>query len=148
MRGRSRSYETSLDRAGLALGAGGLLAGLAVLLLVVAAGQRDALSLVASWILGTVFAMLGITAVATPLWLVLHLSGLRRMWHAAALGALLAMIVFVAGQTYGFGLFDAPPSDHRTWLYRWFSALATSGLLAIVGAAIGAAMWRVAYRRA
>ncbi len=144
----SRTYETTLDRAGLALATGGILGGLTVLALVVAAGQRDPLSLAAAWILGTVFTTLGITAVAGPLWLILHLAGYRRAWHAAALGALVTMIIFVAGQTYGFGLFNAPVTDGRTLLFRWLSALATSALVAIVSALIATAMWRVAYRPA
>ncbi|QDX28142.1 hypothetical protein FPZ54_06420 [Sphingomonas suaedae] len=147
MRASAPHYDTTLDRAGLALALGGALGGVVVLLLVVAAGQREPLSLFASWVLGTVFTTLGITAVGAPLWLILHLAGYRRAWHAAALGALVALVVFVAGQTYGFGLIDAPISDTRTWLFRWASALATSGLLAGVSAGIAYAMWRVAYRR-
>lgn len=143
---RVRSYETTLDRAGLALAAGGLLGGLMVLALVLAAGQRDVLSLFAAGVLGTVFTTLGVTAVAAPLWLVLHVAGYRRAWHAAALGALVAMVVFVAGQTYGFGFFNAPVSDGQTIFYRWLSALATSGIVAIVAAGIALVMWRVAYR--
>ena len=125
MRASAPHYDTTLDRAGLALALGGALGGVVVLLLVVAAGQREPLSLFASWVLGTVFTTLGITAVGAPLWLILHLAGYRRAWHAAALGALVALVVFVAGQTYGFGLIDAPISDTRTWLFRWASALAT-----------------------
>lgn len=147
MRKLPRQYETTLDRAGLALVTGGGLGGLVVLLLVVAGGQRDPLALMTALVLGTVFTMLGVTAVGAPLWLVMHLSGYRRGWHAAALGALLALIVFVAGQTYGFGFAGAPVTDGRTLFLRWLSALATSGLLAVVAAAIGYAMWRVAYRR-
>ncbi|PKP89394.1 MAG: hypothetical protein CVT77_17955 [Alphaproteobacteria bacterium HGW-Alphaproteobacteria-16] len=146
MRGPSRRYETSLDRVGFALATGGALGGVVVLLLVVAAGQRDPGGLLASWALGTVFTTLGITAVAAPIWFALHLAGYRRAWHAAMIGAAIAMILFVAGQTYGFGFLEAPPSDGRTLLYRWLSALATSGLLAIVSAGIAVAMWRVAYR--
>lgn len=147
MRAPAPHYDTTLDRAGLALALGGALGGLVVLLLVVAAGQRELLSLFASWVLGTVFTTLGITAVGAPLWLILHLAGYRRAWHAAVLGALVALVIFVAGQTYGFGLIDAPISDTRTWLFRWVSALATSGLLAAVSAGIALAMWRTAYRR-
>lgn len=148
MRAPLRRYETTLDRAGLALAAGGLLGGGVVLLLVIAGGQRDPLSLLLAWLLGSLFTAIGITAVGAPLWAVLHLAGYRRAWHAALLGSVLAMIVFVAGQTYGFGLFDAPPSDARTALFRWMSAAATSALLALVAAGIAAAMWRIAYRPA
>jgi hypothetical protein len=142
-----RAYETTLDRAGLALAAGSLLGGCVVVALVMLAGQRDPLALVAAWLLGTVFSLLGITAVAGPLWLALHLAGLRRARHAALVGAIAALAIFVGGQTYGFGLFAMPPTDSRTLLFRWVSALATSGVLAFVAAAIGVAMWKVAYRR-
>lgn len=148
MRAPSRRYETTLDRAGLALAAGGLLGGFVVLSLFLAGGEREALPLLGAWLLGTLFTALGITAVGAPLWLALHLAGWRRVWHAAALGAGLALILFVAGQTHGLGLVDAPPSDGRTLLFRWASATATSALLALVAAGIAAAMWRVAYRPA
>jgi uncharacterized BrkB/YihY/UPF0761 family membrane protein len=124
MRAPQRRYETTLDRAGFALATGGALGGMLVLLLVLAGGQNDPASLFAAWALGALFVSLGIAAVAAPLWFVFHLLGWRRVWHAALLGAGLAMIVFVAGQTYGFGLFDAPPSDARTALFRWLSAAA------------------------
>lgn len=148
MRAPPRHYETTLDRAGLALAAGGLLGGIVVLLLVISGGQRDPLSLLAAWLLGSLFTALGITAVGAPLWFACHLAGWRRIWHAALLGAGLALVLFVAGQTYGFGLLDAPPSDARTALFRWLSATATSALIALVAAGIAAAMWRIAYRPA
>lgn len=140
-------YDTTLDRAGLALATGGLLGGFVVLVLVIAAGQRDMLALLAAGLLGTLFTTLGITAVAGPVWLVLHLAGYRRAWHAGVLGAVVALVMFVAGQTYGFGLFEGPPSDDRTMYFRWFSALATSAVIALVASGIAVAMWRVAYRR-
>lgn len=148
MRARPRRYETTLDRAGFAFATGGGLGGVLVFLLVLAGGQSDPASLFAAWALGALFVTLGIATVAAPLWFVLHLLNYRQAWHAAALGAVLAMIVFVAGQTYGFGLLDAPPSDPRTMLYRWMSAAATSALIALVAAGIAVAMWRVAYRPA
>ncbi|MCW4463750.1 hypothetical protein OK349_18755 [Sphingomonas sp. BT-65] len=148
MRAPPRHYETTLDRAGFAFATGGGLGGVLVLLLVLAGGQSDPASLLAAWALGALFVTLGIATVAAPLWFVLHLLGRRQAWHAAALGAGLAMIVFVAGQTYGFGLLDAPPSDARTALFRWLSAAATSALIALVAAGIAVAMWRVAYRPA
>src|SRR5690606_25919340 len=125
-------YDTTLDRAGLALALGGALGGIVIFLLVVAAGQRDAASLVAAWVLGTIFSALGIAGAGGPLWLVLHLAGYRRAWHAAALGAGISLILFVGAQTYGFGFLAAPDSDLRTALFRWISALGTSALLAIV----------------
>ncbi len=140
-------YDTTLDRAGLALALGGALGGIVVLFLVLAAGQREPASLVAAWMLGMIFSALGIAAVASPLWLVLHLAGYRRAWHAVALGVFISLVLFVGAQTYGFGLLAAPASDLRTTLFRWISALGTSALLAIVAAGIALSMWRVAYRR-
>lgn len=143
-----RRYETTLDRVGFALATGGALGGVLVLLLVLAGGQADATALLAAWALGALFVTLGIAAVAAPLWLGFHVMGWRKPWHAAALGAALAMVVFVAAQTHGFGLFDAPPSDGRAALFRWLSATATSALIALAAAGIALAMWRVAYRPA
>ncbi len=148
LRAPSRRYETTLDRAGFALATGGALGGVLVLLLVLAGGQADAAALLAAWALGALFVTLGIAAVAAPLWLGFHVMGWRTPWHAAALGALLALAVFVAGQTYGFGLLDAPSADGRTTLFRWLSATATSALIALAAAGIALAMWRVAYRPA
>ncbi|MCA1197050.1 hypothetical protein K9B35_03645 [Sphingomonas sp. R647] len=147
MRAPAPHYDTTLDRAGFALALGGALGGLVVLLLVFAAGQRDVTSLAAAWMLGTIFSALGIAGAGGPLWLVLHLAGYRRAWHAATLGALISLVLFVGAQTYGFGFLAAPASDLRTALFRWISALGTSALLAMVAAAIALAMWRVAYRR-
>lgn len=147
MRASAPHYDTTLDRAGFALALGGALGGIVVLLLVFAAGQREAVPLVASWLLGTVFTALGIAGVGGPLWLMLHVAGYRRAWHAAALGVGISLVLFVGAQTYGFGFLAAPPSDMRTWLFRWISALGTGALLAIVAAGIALAMWRLAYRR-
>jgi hypothetical protein len=137
----------SIDRAGLALGAGSALAGGIVLGLLLLGGQRDPLGLFGGWLIGSLFSGLAITAVGGPIWLALHIAGLRRAWHAALVGATTAMLIFVGAQTYGFGLFAAPAIDGRTWLFRWLSALATSAILALIAAAIGAVMWRIAYRR-
>lgn len=147
MRAPAPHYDTTLDRAGFALALGGALGGLVVLLLVFAAGQREVTSLAAAWMLGTIFSALGIAGAGGPLWLVLHLAGYRRAWHAAVLGALISLVLFVGAQTYGFGFLAAPTSDLRTALFRWISALGTSALLAMVAAGIALAMWRVAYRR-
>jgi hypothetical protein len=142
-----RRYDITIDRAGLALGVGSALAGKIVLVLLVMGGQREPLDLLSGWLIGSVFSGIAITVVGGPIWLVMHIAGLRRAWHAAMVGALTAMVIFVGAQTYGFGMFDMPTIDGRTWLYRWLSALASSALLAIIAAAIAAIMWRIAYRR-
>jgi hypothetical protein len=142
-----QSYEATLDRVGLALGVGAALGGALVLGLSMLGGQRDPFYLVEAWLLGTVFVGIGITAVAGPLWLVMHVAGLRRARHAALVGALAALAIFVGAQTWGFGIADMPVMDNRTLLFRWASALLTSGVLAAIAALIAAIMWRIAYRR-
>ncbi len=142
-----RRYDTSIDRAGLALGAGSALAGLIVLALLLLGGQRQPLNLLSGWLIGSIFSGLAITAVGGPIWLVMHVAGLRRSWHAALVGAVTAMVIFVGAQTYGFGMLDMPEIDSRTLLFRWLSALASSALLAGLAAGIAAIMWRIAYRR-
>lgn len=137
--------ETSLDRCGLALAAGALMGGTVWLLLAIG-GAASALAAATALILGTLFTALGIAAVAAPIWLVLHLKGWRRLGHAALAGAAIGFFVSLCAQTYGFGLFDAPPSDGWSLLYRWISAGATSLLLSGVAAAIATVMWVVAYR--
>jgi hypothetical protein len=142
-----RRYDTTLDRAGLALGTGSALAGVIVLILLLLGGQREPLNLLGGWLLGGIFSGLAITAVGGPVWLVMHVAGWRRAWHAALVGALIAMVIFVGAQTYGFGMFDMPEMDGRTLLFRWLSAAASSVLLAALAAGIAAIMWRIAYRR-
>jgi hypothetical protein len=140
-------YDAKLDRVGLALAVGSALGGALVVALRLAAGERNPMYLSGSWLLGTVFVAIGITAVVGPLWLVMHVAGLRRARHAALVGALAALAIFVGAQTWGFGMLDMPVMDNRTWLYIWLSALATSAVLAAAAALIGVIMWRIAYRR-
>ena len=144
--GMRTGYDTTLDRAGLALATGGALGGLVAMLLVFAGGERDLLPLLAGGVAGAIACTIVITAIAAPLWWVLHRAGRRRAWHAAALGAAITLILFVAAQTQGFGLLGT--MGGAAAFYRWASALATSALLAIVAAGIALAMWRVAYRPA
>lgn len=145
--GAVRRYDTSIDRAGLALGVGSGFAGLIVLALLLLGGKRDPMSLVSGWLIGSLIAGVAITAVGGPLWLVMHVAGLRRARHAALVGMVTAMAIFVGAQTYGFGLFEMPPMDSRALLFRWFSAIATSGILALFAGATAVLMWRIAYRR-
>lgn len=140
-------YDTSIDRAGLALGAGSAFAGLIVIGLLLIGGKRDPLSLISGWLIGSLIAGIAITAVGGPLWLVMHVAGLRRARHAALVGAVTALAIFIGAQTYGFGLFEMPPMDNRALLLRWLSAIATSGIMALFAGATAVLMWRIAYRR-
>ncbi len=141
------AYQTSLDRAGLAIGFGGLIGAALSVVLTIAGGHSGALGVFAAIVLGWLFSVLAITAVAAPIWLVLHTSGRRGPGHAALVGGVTGFVLLLFSQTYGFGLFDAPPSDMRTLLFRWLSAALLSLLFAGLTAVTGYAMWRVAYRR-
>ncbi|WP_375397952.1 hypothetical protein [uncultured Sphingomonas sp.] len=141
------AYETSIDRAGLAIGAGGLICGAIATILAVAAGQADGAVLATTFLGGGMIAAAGITALAALPWALLHGAGRRGPGHAAALGGAIGFVLFLAGQTHGFGLLAPPGIDARAALFRWASAIATSVALAAMAAGIGVAMWRVAYRR-
>ncbi|RYD50534.1 MAG: hypothetical protein EOP60_11475 [Sphingomonadales bacterium] len=118
-----------------------------VVALLLMGGTRDPVLLLKGWLIGSLLSGIAITAVGGPLWLVLHVAGLRRARHAGLVGAVTAMAIFVGAQTYGFGLFEMPPMDNSAWLYRWLSAIASSAVLALAAALIAVTMWRIAYRR-
>lgn len=139
-------HETSLDRAGLAVAVGGMMGGGVSAGLTAIGTPSGTWGLIGAFILGSILSALAITAVAAPVWIFMHLSGRRGAGNAARVGAVTGFVIFVFGQTYGFGLFDAPPSDIQTLLFRWASAIATSLILAAIAAVIGVIMWRVAYR--
>jgi hypothetical protein len=140
-------YETSIDRVGLAIGAGGLMGGAIGVLLIVFAGTHDIGALVAALLIGSLMTALSITALAAIPWALLHASGRRGPISAAALGAAIGFVLFLGGQTYGYGLFTMPAMDARTLLYRWASGFLTSLIMAAMAAGIAVVMWRVAYRK-
>ena len=142
-----RHYQTSLDRAGHSLLAGATIAGVVIAALLFAGGQHSVFALVAGWLIGGVLALIAMLATGGPIWLIFHMRRFRGPFAAATAGALAGLIPFVAGQTYGFGLFAAPPSDGETMLYRWASALAVGLTTAALVMMIALVMWRVAYRR-
>jgi len=138
--------ETTLERAGAALACGGLASGL-IWTLLAALGGASLSGLVMILLLGTLFSAAGITALAAPVWLLLHLAGRRGLGTAAVAGGSLAFLLFLFAQTYGFGLAAAPLADAGTWTMRWLSAAATSAGFALIGGGVGALMWWVAYGR-
>jgi hypothetical protein len=139
-------YDAPPDRIGLAIGAGGVIAGTLLWLLVLAGGQRDPLALAFSWLAASLFAALAMTALGGPLWLVMHVAGLRGGRHAALLGGLSAFAIALAVQTQGFGMF-APATGDGGGALRWAGAVGFSLLLAGFAAGVAAIMWRIAYRR-
>lgn len=142
-----RGYDTTLDRAGLSLGAGGLAGGVVASILVAIGGPPSPLGIVVGFAVGVVITAMAAVAVAGPLWLIAHALHRRGPGTAALIGAVCGFALFLGGQTYGFGLFAMPAIDARTLMFRWISAVATSVILAGLSAAIGLVMWRVAYRR-
>lgn len=140
-------YETTLDRAGLALAAGGLVGGLFAAVLVLIGSGGAPLALLVGFVVGVVITTMAAVAIGGPVWLVCHAFGQRGPWMAILVGALAGFALFLGGQTYGFGLFAMPVTDTQTLLFRWISAVATSLILSLVAALIGWTMWRVAYRR-
>lgn len=140
-------YEATLDRAGLALTAGGLVGGVFATVLVLIGSGAAPLELLAGFLVGAVITAMAAVAIGGPVWLLCHAFGQRGPWMAILVGALAGFALFLGGQTYGFGLFAMPVTDSETLLFRWISAVATSLILALVSALIGWTMWRVAYRR-
>ena len=109
----SHQYETSIDRVGLAIGAGGLMGGAIGVLLMLFAGTYDIGALLTAMLVGSLMTALSITALAAIPWALLHASGRRGPIAAAALGAAIGFVLFLGGQTYGFGAFAAPAIDAR-----------------------------------
>lgn len=140
-------YEASLDRAGLALTAGGAVGGLFAAGLVTVGSGLDPFPMLIGFLVGAVITVMAVVAIGGPVWLLCHALDRRGPWSAVSVGALAGFALFLGGQTYGFGIFGMPPGDPPTVLYRWTSAIATSLVLALLSALIGWTMWRVAYRR-
>lgn len=143
-----RGYEASLDRAGLALAAGGVVGGVFAAVLVSIGTGPQPFAMLVGFVVGMIITAMLAVAVGGPIWLVCHVLGRRGPVMAALVGALAGFALFLGGQTYGFGVFEMPATDAQTLLFRWISAIATSLVLALVAALIAWTMWRVAYRRA
>lgn len=141
-------YETSIDRVGLAIAAGGAMGGVIAAVLLAFAGDYGVGALASGLAIGAVLTALGITALAIVPWALLHAGGRRGPGSAALVGATIGFMLFLGGQTYGFGLAHAPVMGGGTWLYRWASAIATSLVMAAMTAGVAVVMWRIAYRRA
>ena len=147
MMAQRRRYETSLDRVGLAIGAGGLMGGAIAVLLMLFGGTFAIGTLAITLVIGSVLTALAITALAAFPWILLHAAGRRGPVSAALLGAAIGFVVFLGGQTWIYGLIEMPAMDARTLLFRWASGVATALVMGMMSAGIAVVMWRVAYRR-
>jgi hypothetical protein len=127
-------YRTSVDRVGLALACGAGLAGLTACLLVAIGGDASGRAALVALLFGTIFAALAITAIAGPVWLILHLSGRRGPAAAALSGAGIGFLLMLAADL-GRGTADT-----------WPRILGAALLTAALAGGIALAMWRVAYR--
>jgi hypothetical protein len=141
------SYQTSIDRAGLALATGGALGGIVTMVLVALGGHDAMLALLDALLIGAVFSTLGIAAVAAPIWLAMHAAGWRGPIHAASGGAALSFVLFFGAATRWFGFNGDIGDDGAAPLLHWLRAAGSSMILAAAAALIALVMWRVAYRR-
>lgn len=101
----------------------------------------------------------GLILVAVIPWSLLHHCGLRGWPIAIVLGLVLTFVVVFGFLTNGFGAyvsessFSAADNGGPTWVdgrltpHGWFEAFQFSGICSAVGAAVGLAVWRTAYRR-
>ena len=139
-------YETSVDRVGLAIAAGGLMGGAIAATMMAFAGSTVG-AIAMAVLVGTIMTALAITALAAIPWALLHATGRRGPLNAAMLGAIIGFLLFLGGQTWGYGLFAMPAMDMSTLVFRWASGIATSLVMAAMSAGVAVVMWRVAYRR-
>lgn len=139
-------YETSVDRVGLAIATGGLMGGVIAATMMAFAGSTIG-ALALAVLIGTIMTALAITALAAIPWALLHAAGRRGPLSAALLGGVIGFLLFLGGQTWGYGLFAMPAMDVSTLVFRWASGIATSLVMAAMAAGIAVVMWRIAYRR-
>lgn len=143
--GARRHFETSGPQIGKALATGSGLGGLLILMVLIAAGQRAPLALLAAWVVGTPFAAMALAAVGGPIWLLLHAADLRRGRYAALVTGALGLGLFVGAQGGG-GMLSLAPIDTRGWLLGLVFKLGQAAAVTLLAAGIGLAMWRIAYR--
>lgn len=140
-----RSYETSLDRTGLAIGFGSVVSGfVAVALASGGGGMSGPLGSVAAFLIGAIAAAFAITGVAGPLWLVCHATNRRGPGYAALVGFATGLALLLLGQ---FGSTTGVDVEPREIAYRRLSTIAIATMLGVAAAVTSLGMWRVAYRR-
>lgn len=139
-----RAHETSPDRVGWAIAAGGAAIGLLAMLTLIHQGSASPRALVIGSIAASFIGALGITAIGGPIWLALHCAGLRAAHHMASAAAICGFLFWLVMQR---SVLLGISEDNGTATYRWASVLGTSALLSIISVMIALMMWRIAYRR-
>ncbi len=164
----NQTYSTTHLRAVIALALGAIVAGpltmLVMLAPAIAADTYDIQSLTAQFAFASVAAIVvyavGLLVLATPCWVLLHKRG-HRSWRAAAalggaLGFVVTMLLYVS-PTFPI----RPEGSHSSTgdgggllidnnvvtTHGWITFISYSLIYALVCAAIGVLIWRIAYRR-
>jgi hypothetical protein len=132
-------YETTRARALAASVVGALVGAIALelylLTLVVATGPVSfslLLNAISDLPVLALFIWLGLVIIGVPCWLLLHRAGFRAWQHLAAAGAVAFFAVTYAIES------RVVFTDH---------AMSSASRMALLGALVGVAIWRVAYRK-
>lgn len=142
----ARVYETSLPRVALGLAAGAIVGAAFIMPLGFddIGDLQDLPGLKAALVIFAGLAALwaaGLMLFASLPWLILHRKGKRSWGNAVVLGTMLSFVVTLGLVTQAFARSDGGPGtiDGR---------LAFALLCGLIGAIVGAVVWRTAYRRA
>lgn len=102
--------------------------------------------------------LIGLALCGGPVWHVMHLSGLRKWYHAMLAGFSVPFVVLLATGTGFFtgrksGNWSSYANGGQQWVdghitaFGWLMALQSSALFGGIGAGLGLVIWRTAYRR-
>ncbi len=91
-------YEASLDRAGLALAAGGMVGGVFAGVLVTVGTGLAPFSILVGFVVGMIVTLAAAVAIGGPVWLVCHATGRRGPRMAVLVGALAGSPCSLAGR--------------------------------------------------
>lgn len=135
----SYDFATTIDRIGLAIGAGSAIGGGFAALLLALGGGGGPLMMAGTWALGTISTAVLLVVVGGPLWLIAHRTGRRGPGWAASAGAASGLVLSAGILLQGIG---SPGNGSGGWL----GICAIGTFLPALGAAIALTVWLVAYR--
>jgi hypothetical protein len=145
-----RDYDTTIDRAAIALvvGAlvGSLLVGATMIVLGLAGvGSGQLIDPVRLGLIAPIYAFFyfaaGLAAVGVPIWIVLHRRGYRGRLAATVTGFFAAGLTWLLLQTWNNIVRGTIPEVGELW-----PVLISALPVAIIGAVVGFVVWRIAYR--